>query len=57
MLTQDEVIQLILYLVIATALLLASRARAEIPTIGKTPVHARTHISVAPATDDSRMPV
>jgi hypothetical protein len=29
MLTRDEVIQLILYLIVATALLLASRARAE----------------------------
>jgi hypothetical protein len=32
MLTRDEVVQLILYLVVATVLMLASRARAE--TIG-----------------------
>jgi hypothetical protein len=37
MLTRDEVIQLILYLVIATALLLATRVRAEIPAAGETP--------------------
>ena len=34
MLTRDEVIQLILYLIMATALLLASRARAETVHLG-----------------------
>jgi len=34
MLTRDEVIQLILYLIVATALLLASRARAETVHLG-----------------------
>ena len=34
MLTKDEVIQLILYLIVATALLLASRGRAETVHLG-----------------------
>jgi hypothetical protein len=34
MLTRDEVMQLILYLIVATALLLASRVRAEAIKVG-----------------------
>jgi hypothetical protein len=45
MLTRDEAIQLIFYLIVATALLLATRTRAEIVELGVSGANAAVVIS------------